>query len=72
LLDENYEEVEIAGSVFLPSKILYSLDATLYEATRKEWEAGQAADNAPEQAAADRALPDDIAPAAAASEGARA
>lgn len=65
-LDDEYSEVEIAGSIFLPSKILYSLDATLYEATRKEWEAEQEADNPPAQA--DRALPDDIAPAAAASE----
>lgn len=62
LLDDEYEEVEIAGSIFLPSKIFYSLDATSYEAARKEWEAEQAADKAPEQAAADRALPEDITP----------
>jgi hypothetical protein len=56
----------------LPSKILFNLDPMLYEATRKEWETDQAPDNAPEQAAADRALPDDIAPAAAPAEEARA
>jgi hypothetical protein len=70
-LDDEYEEVEIAGSIFLPSKILYTLDATLYEATRKEWEAEQAADNVPEQAAADGTLPGDMAPAEAAAQGAR-
>ena len=44
--------VEIAGSAFLPSKILYMLDATQYEATRLEWEAEQASDLADREAAA--------------------
>lgn len=40
-LDDDYDEVEIAGSVFQPSKILYLLDNTQYEAARLEWEAEQ-------------------------------
>lgn len=38
-LDEEYGDVEIAGSTFQPSKVLYLLDATQYEAARLEWEA---------------------------------
>lgn len=41
-LDDDYGDVEIAGSVFQPSKILYLLDNTQYEAARLEWEAEQA------------------------------
>ena len=37
-LDDNYGDIEIAGSTFRPSKILYLLDATKYEAARLEWE----------------------------------
>lgn len=51
-LDDDYEEVEIAGSVFQPSKILYLLDNTQYEAARLEWEAELAASEAQEGAAA--------------------
>jgi hypothetical protein len=40
-LDGEYGDVEIAGSTFLASKILYMLDATHYEAVRLEWEAEQ-------------------------------
>jgi hypothetical protein len=40
-LDEEYDEVEIAGSIFLPSKILHSLDPISYEAARGEWTAEQ-------------------------------
>jgi hypothetical protein len=43
-LDDEHENVEIAGSLFLPSKILYLLDATQYEAVRMDWEAQQAID----------------------------
>jgi len=39
--DDELGEIEIAGSTFLPSKILYLLDATQYEAARLEWEAEQ-------------------------------
>jgi len=42
-LDDEYGDVEIAGSTFLPSKILYSLDPILYESARSEWEGEQAA-----------------------------
>jgi Abortive infection C-terminus len=38
-LDEEYGAVTISGSTFLPSKILYLLDATQYEAARLEWDA---------------------------------
>ena len=38
-LDDEYDTIEIAGSTFLASKILYLLDATQYEAARLEWEA---------------------------------
>lgn len=41
-LDDDYGEVEIAGSIFLPSKILYVLDPTKYEVARGEWEVDQA------------------------------
>ncbi len=41
-LDDEHENVEIAGSLFLPSKILYLLDTTQYEAVRMDWEAQQA------------------------------
>ncbi|MBX9827603.1 MAG: abortive infection family protein [Xanthobacteraceae bacterium] len=40
-LDEQYDPIEIAGSTFEPSKILYLLDNTQYEAARLEWEADQ-------------------------------
>ncbi len=36
-IDGEYGQVEIAGSTFLPSKILYLLDATQYEVARQEW-----------------------------------
>jgi hypothetical protein len=49
-LDDEHENVEIAGSQFLPSKILYLLDATQYEAVRMDWEAQQAIDPAGREA----------------------
>jgi hypothetical protein len=51
-LDEEYGDVEIEGSIFLPSKILYVLDATQYEAARVEWEAEQATASTDEEEAA--------------------
>jgi hypothetical protein len=51
-LDDEYGDIEIAGSTFLPSKVLYQLDATLYEAARSEWEAEQTIANADEETAA--------------------
>lgn len=50
-LDDEHGNVEIAGSIFLPSRILYMLDATQYEAARLEWEAEQAAEPADREAA---------------------
>lgn len=49
-LDDEHGNVEIAGSLFVPSKILYLLDATQYEAARLDWEAQQAAEAAGEEA----------------------
>jgi len=41
-LDDQYEVVEIAGSAFPPSRVLYALDPIQYEAARVDWEADQA------------------------------
>lgn len=41
-LDDQYEVAEIAGSTFLPSRILHALDPIQYEAARVDWEAEQA------------------------------
>ncbi len=43
LLDDEYGDVEIAGSAFSPSRVLYMLDPTQYDASRQEWEAEQVA-----------------------------
>jgi hypothetical protein len=51
-LDEDYGDIEIAGSAFPPSKILYLLDNTQYEAARLEWEAERAMVEADQGAAA--------------------
>jgi hypothetical protein len=67
-LDDEYEEVEIAGSVFLPSKILFSLDPMQYEAARKEWEAERAANGVPVNPRLSPASHDQLTPAAAAEE----
>lgn len=45
-LDDDYGDVKIEGSVFLPSKILYHLDRTQYDATRQEWESEQSSASA--------------------------
>lgn len=50
-LDDEQGDVEIAGSVFPPSKILYVLDQTQYDAARLEWEAEQAAEAIDREAA---------------------
>ncbi len=42
-LDDEYNNIEIAGSLFLPSKILHSLDLIQYDAARLEWEAERTA-----------------------------
>jgi hypothetical protein len=49
-LDDEHDNVEIAGSLFLPSKILYLLDATQYEAVRIDWEAQRTIDAASREA----------------------
>jgi hypothetical protein len=41
-LDDEYGDVEIAGSSFPPSRVLFTLDPTQYDAARQEWEAEQA------------------------------
>lgn len=43
-LDAEYTPIEIAGSAFDPSYVLFSLDETAYDAARIEWEADHAAD----------------------------
>lgn len=36
-LDDEHDPVEIAGAVFMPSKILFLLDITQYDAARADW-----------------------------------
>lgn len=50
-LDSEYELVEIAGSIFEPSRILFTLDATQYEAALTEWLLTNPADGEQEAAA---------------------
>ncbi|WP_447750817.1 abortive infection family protein [Sphingopyxis fribergensis] len=50
-LDSEYELVEIAGSIFEPSRILFTLDATQYEAALTEWRLTSRADGEQEVAA---------------------
>ena len=42
-LDDEHEPVEIAGASFEPSRVLFTLDPTQYDAARQEWEVEQAA-----------------------------
>jgi abortive infection Abi-like protein len=49
-LDDEHQNVEIAGSLFLPSKILYLLDPTQYEAARLDWRTQQAIEAADQEA----------------------
>ncbi|WP_187273093.1 abortive infection family protein [Methylobacterium sp. WL69] len=42
-LDDEYGDIEIAGSTFQPSRVLFELDTTQYEAARLEWESEQEA-----------------------------
>jgi hypothetical protein len=51
-LDDEYGEIEIAGSSFLPSRILYLLDATQYEAARVDWQSEQASASTEDEEAA--------------------
>jgi len=51
-LDDDYETVEIAGSTFLPSRILYTLDRTVYDSAREEWEIERSAATADSEEAA--------------------
>lgn len=51
-LDEEHEPVEIAGSTFEPSRVLYMLDTTQYEVARLEWVAEQQIAESDEEAAA--------------------
>jgi Abortive infection C-terminus len=38
-LDSEHDAVEIAGATFEPSRVLFQLDRTIYDAVRVEWEA---------------------------------
>lgn len=51
-LDEESGPVEVAGSTFRPSQVLYLLDATKHEAARAEWYAQAAEDNDEDEEAA--------------------
>ena len=44
-LDDEYGMVEIAGSNFLPSQVLYLLDRTQYDAQKAAWDAEQTAES---------------------------
>ena len=50
-IDSEYELVEIAGSTFEPSRILFTLDPTQYEAALTEWRLGNHAEVEQEVAA---------------------
>lgn len=50
-LDSEYEMVEIAGSTFEPSRVLFALDPTQYEAALTEWRQTNPADVQQEAAA---------------------
>lgn len=50
-LDSEYELVEIAGSIFEPSRVLFTLDPTQYEAVLTEWRLTNPADVGQEVAA---------------------
>ena len=50
-LDSEYELVEIASSSFEPSRILFTLDPTQYEAALTEWRLTNSADSEQEAAA---------------------
>lgn len=51
-LDSDHPLVAIAGSEFLPSRVLYRLDPTQYEAALSEWQAADEADGSDETLAA--------------------
>jgi len=51
-LDGEYALVEIAGSAFTPSRVLFALDPTLYEAARDEWRSVDVADGTDDSVAA--------------------
>lgn len=51
-LDSEYDTVEIAGAVFVPSYVLFHLDETTYDAAHLDWEAEQATETAADKEAA--------------------
>ena len=51
-LDDEYGDVKIAGSTFQPSRVLFELDTTQYEAARLEWQSEQEVAAADQEAAA--------------------
>lgn len=50
-IDSEYEIVEIAGSTFEPSRVLFALDPTQYEAALTEWRLANPPDDQQEAAA---------------------
>ena len=51
-LDFEYDEIEIAGSTFDPSLVLFRLDETAYDAARIDWEAESNVDQTADKEAA--------------------
>jgi hypothetical protein len=51
-LDSEYDEVEIAGSTFDPSVVLFRLDETAYDTARIDWEAERNIDQTADKEAA--------------------
>lgn len=50
-LDSEYDLIEIAGSIFEPSRVLFSLDPTQYESALDEWQSTNINDGSQEAAA---------------------
>ena len=50
-IDNDYDLVEIAGSIFEPSRVLFTLDPTQYEAALAEWRLTNTAEHEREAAA---------------------
>lgn len=51
-LDAEHDVIEIAGASFEPSRVLFQLDRTIYDAVRVEWQLSQAEQKAETEAAA--------------------
>ncbi|MBR0988232.1 abortive infection family protein [Bradyrhizobium liaoningense] len=51
-LDSEHDVVEIAGATFEPSRVLFQLDRTIYDAVRVEWELARATEEETDEEAA--------------------